>query len=312
MTMTTLTILMVSPCALLFSDKSNIPLDVLASFNAPRFDIGAPRAVGISAIPPPPDDPVSRPLHTASPPGDADEDFEASLVEGMESLLRQLAGDHPPGPMPDIVRSPPVPHPNGTTPASLKKKEGEAELSPEEEEIAWQKAVEMMLSGEGLEALGLDKNGERSSQPPAARNQDGGGVKPDFQETIRRTMESLNQPVASGSKGGGSGSTGQTGAPTNIAALLGQFGSAPSALDGLGGDDDELGGLLDGMMTQLMTREVLEEPMAELASKVSHLHSVVSFSSTCFPYRHHPYCSQAKIDARIAVIETVTSLVLRS
>ena len=48
-----------------------------------------------------------------------------------------------------------------------------------------------------------------------------------------------------------------------LASLGGEGG-----LEGLGGDDD-LGGLLDGMMAQLMTKEVLEEPMSELASKVS-------------------------------------------
>ncbi|CAD6571467.1 MAG: Peroxisome chaperone and import receptor [Tremellales sp. Tagirdzhanova-0007] len=225
--------------------------DVLASFNAPRSDLEAPRSADISGIPPPPlNAPTARPLQTASapPPAEAEEDFEASLVEGMESLLRQLAGDHPPGPMPDIVPPPPASHPNGTTSAPLEKN-GEGQMSAEEEEKAWQKAVEMMLSGQGLEALGLEKNGERSSTPPAPRNRDG-GVKPDFQETIRRTMESLNQPVSSGSKGGGSGSTEEPGNATNLAALLGKFGSDPSALDGLGGDDDELGGLLDGMMTQ--------------------------------------------------------------
>ena len=272
------------------SENSDNLLDVLASFNAPRSDLEAPRSADISGIPPPPlNAPTARPLQTASapPPAEAEEDFEASLVEGMESLLRQLAGDHPPGPMPDIVPPPPASHPNGTTSAPLEKN-GEGQMSAEEEEKAWQKAVEMMLSGQGLEALGLEKNGERSSTPPAPRNRDG-GVKPDFQETIRRTMESLNQPVSSGSKGGGSGSTEEPGNATNLAALLGKFGSDPSALDGLGGDDDELGGLLDGMMTQLMTREVLEEPMAELASKASHLRSILSFPSTCCPDRQRPY-----------------------
>ncbi len=144
-------------------------------------------------------------------------------------------------------------------PPNLEEKEGEGGLSAEEEETAWRKAVEMMLSGEGLEALGLDEE-ENKSTPPIPKAGEG---KPDFQETIRRTMESLNQPASSGS---GRGVNGE--APPNLAALLSQLGSDPSAMDGLGGEDDQLGGLLDGMMAQLMTREVLEEPMSELASKV--------------------------------------------
>jgi len=195
----------------------------------------------------------------------------------MESLLRQLAGDHPPGPMPDTNghKSPSL------TPAPIQARkqggevegEGEVEggpgrLSVAEEEKAWQKAVEMMLSGEGLEALGLDKDGHQqiaNPQLPATAPVGNGNGKPDFQETIRRTMESLNQPAASGSGRAGSGG------PPDLAAMLAQLGSDPSALDGLGGDGDEFGGLLDGMMAQLMTREVLEEPMSELASKVRSL-----------------------------------------
>ena len=52
----------------------------------------------------------------------------------------------------------------------------------------------------------------------------------------------------------------------DLAALLAKLGQE----GGLGdGDEDDLGGLLDGMMSSLMTKEVLEEPMSELASKVS-------------------------------------------
>ena len=168
--------------------------------------------------------------------------------------------------MPDSD-SPPIPPEAGA---------GEGALSPDEEERAWQRAIEMMLSGEGLEALGLDKKG---AKPPAA-----GEVlpfqpksRPDFDETMRKTMEQLNSPAAgpSGARGGGGG-------PPDLAALLAQLGADPSALDGLGGeDDDELGGMLDGMMAQLMTREVLEEPMSELASKVS-THSPFSLDGVFF------------------------------
>ena len=193
----------------------------------------------------------------------------------MESLLRQLAGDHPPGPMPDVTSPEPDPRsPLSAVPPGKTEGEGggggdgggEGKLSAEEEEKAWQQGIDMMLSGEGLEALGLDKHGS-GSPTPAAPTAPRAGEKgrPDFQETIRRTMESLNQPAASGS---GSRTVGDAAGPPNLAALLTQLGSDPSALDGLGGEGDELGGLLDGMMAQLMTREVLEEPMSELASKV--------------------------------------------
>lgn len=189
----------------------------------------------------------------------------------MESLLRQLAGNHPPGPMPDSTTvkqetlDPSDIKPK--IPTSSDKVDG---LSPEEEEAAWQRAIEMMLSGEGLEALGLDSTGQpknstsntdksSAAEQKPIKEEKKPASQPNFDETIRRTMEQLKSPQ---------GKKSSTGEAPDLAALLAQLGSDPSALDGLGEGDDELGGILDGMMAQLMTKEILEEPMAELASKV--------------------------------------------
>jgi len=178
----------------------------------------------------------------------------------MESLLRQLAGDHPPGPMP------------GTTDTHSTAKK--SDLSPEEEEKAFQRAIEMMLSTEGMAAMGLDDkeplpSPSKKPQPPqpSTSKPRETGSKPDvsaFEETIRKAMESLNSAggPAAGSSGGGPSD------PAELAKLLASLGNDPN-LD-LEGDDD-LSGILDGMMGQLMTREVLEEPLSELASKVSRL-----------------------------------------
>ena len=177
----------------------------------------------------------------------------------MESLLRQLAGDHPPGPMP------------GTTDTTSTTKK--SDLSPEDEEKAFQRAIEMMLSTEGMAAMGLDdkeplpspSKKPQSPKPSTSKPRDTGS-KPDvsaFEETIRKAMESLNSaggPTAGGSGGGGPSD------PAELAKLLASLGNDPN-LD-LEGDDD-LSGILDGMMGQLMTREVLEEPLSELAPKVS-------------------------------------------
>ncbi|KAK1925527.1 putative peroxisome biogenesis protein peroxin 19 [Papiliotrema laurentii] len=248
--------------------------DVLASFNAPpkptagkrSYPHESPKAGPPALSRPPASDPSPAPAQGA----DDDDDFEASLVEGMESLLRQLAGDHPPGPMPGETSTKPAAKPFNGEKDDGKSAGQSGELSAEEEEAAWQRAVEMMLSGEGLAALGLDSDGKsqqttppppRPSQGPSSAGATGGGeAKPDFEETIRRTMEQLKQPKATAGGAGG-------GDNADLAALLAQLGTDPSALDGLGEGDDELGGLLDGMMAQLMTKEVLEEPMSELASK---------------------------------------------
>lgn len=235
--------------------------DVLNSFNAPKSTLGkrsepdrtaaALAGAGSSSSRSP-----APAAGGAEAGGDIDDDeFQASLMDGMESLLRSLAVDHPPGPMPGATSG--SPDKSGAAAAG--------DMSSEEEEKAFQRAVEMMLSGEGMEALGLD--GKKGASPgPSTR---AGGAAPatggpagkaSFDDTIRRTMESLNA--------GGAGAS-NDGMPEDLAALLAQLSKDPSALDGLGEDDDELGGLLDSMMGQLMSKEVLEEPMTELAAKVS-------------------------------------------
>lgn len=195
-------------------------------------------------------------------------------MEGMESLLRQLAGDNPPGVMADKNGIKSTGGPSGAStesslPPGLSGPPGS--MSKEEEEQAWQKAIEMMLSGEGLDALGLDASGNakpsgsappRPSSSKTEPNSERGAKeeKPDFNETIRRTMEQLKQGGSSSQQNAGGG---------DLAALLAELGADPSALNGLGEGDDDLSGLLDGMMAQLMNKEVLEEPMSELAAKVS-------------------------------------------
>lgn len=227
---------------------------MLDSFNKPKSALGkrpqpqGTHSASASASPAPKAGPAAGGPSAAAEEGG--EEFEAQLIEGMESLLRQLANENPPGPMAGETST-------KADAASPKK------LSAEEEEKAFQQALEAMLSGEGLEALGMDKKGGSSSSSRAPPRPD---AKPtSFEETIKKAMENINQ---GGSNAGG----GSDGMPGDLAALLQQLSTDPSALDGLeglGDDDDELGGLLDGMMAQLMSKEVLEEPMAELAQKVS-------------------------------------------
>jgi peroxin-19 len=240
MMMTTLTTLTVCCASFIYLRMLNFKSDVLASFNKPAQS-SASTSTREAAVPP-----KSSTLNHSS--GDDDEDFEASLADGMESLLRQLAGDHPPGPMPDLPpSSSSALDPSNSTPLG--------ELSPEEEEKAWQKALEMMLSGEGLEALGIAPNSPAPPLPSSSAPRPQQADKPDFDETIRRTMESLRSPASSSS-------IPPAGGP-DLSALLSQLG-----IDGDGGEgDDDISGLLDGMMAQLMTKEVLEEPMGELAAK---------------------------------------------
>ncbi|WVF69141.1 hypothetical protein IAT40_003915 [Kwoniella sp. CBS 6097] len=294
--------------------------DVLASFNAPKQP-AAPASVSMPSS----SGPFSAPPAGASvsaaelnPGGGDEEDFEASLMEGMESLLRQLAGDHPPGPMagpgpgpssaPQQSSSISGPGQAATT-ASTGDGSGQSGdgMSGEAEEEAWKKAVEMVLSGEGLAALGLDEEGSNQGQskgkgksrstatatngnapasPSTPGGNDGatgaGGSKSSYEETLKRTLDSLNtagtKPASNPRSGSGSGAGGQP----DLASLLASLGGDPDLLknldlaglggeggdgDGEGDDDGDLADVLEGMMSQLMTKEVLEEPMTELASK---------------------------------------------
>ncbi|WWD18508.1 hypothetical protein CI109_102960 [Kwoniella shandongensis] len=247
--------------------------DVLASFNTTKPAPTGPAASSSTA----PQPTTSQSSGSGAPvAGGDDEDFEASLMEGMESLLRQLAGDHPPGPMPGSTIAKPTSADDSRS----------GQLSKEAEEEAWQKAVEMVLSGEGLSAMGLDDKGKGTSDSPSSSSglpsssspappasASGGGAKPSYEETLRKTMESLN---SAGQKPSGSAGAGGP----DLAALLASLGGDADLLKGLNldslgedgvgggeGEDGDLADVLEGMMAQLMTKEVLEEPMAELAAK---------------------------------------------
>nr|XP_019045702.1 hypothetical protein I302_06093 [Kwoniella bestiolae CBS 10118]OCF24632.1 hypothetical protein I302_06093 [Kwoniella bestiolae CBS 10118] len=224
--------------------------DVLASFNNPSS----------SQKPTVPPSPLPAPAQTSQTQTTDEDDFESSLMEGMDELLKQLAGTHPPGPMPDAPSSSSAPNGNGKLPSPSTG----GGLSKEAEEEAWQKALEMVLSGEGLKAMGLDDQPSTStsnSQPSSSQK-----PKASYEETLAKTLESLNK---AGSKPSGGAANGQQ---PDLSALLASLGGDPDLLKDLnlgdGGDDDgELADVLEGMMRQLMNREVLEEPMNELASK---------------------------------------------
>ncbi|OCF33526.1 hypothetical protein I316_04948 [Kwoniella heveanensis BCC8398] len=288
--------------------------DVLASFNAPKQQAGeTTSSSGRRNLPLSSGQTSSMPSNataaaTGSHPGGMEagadggdeDDFEASLMQGMESLLRQLAGDHPPGPMagpgpvPQLVPSstpqttsssiPSHGQISGSGAAGPNGQNGNG-MSKEAEEEAWKKAVEMVLSGEGLAALGLNEDGSShgkgksasngnassSSASPAATSR---AAKPSYEETLQRTLDSLNtagtKPTSSKTNSG----------QPDLASLLASLGGDPDLLKNLDlgdfggagegdgeGDDGDLADVLEGMMSQLMTKEVLEEPMTELASK---------------------------------------------
>ncbi|WWC70703.1 uncharacterized protein I206_104654 [Kwoniella pini CBS 10737] len=227
--------------------------DVLASFN----NTSKPSAS--TAVPTQP----SASHNRAAPPSDLnndnEEDFEASLMEGMDALLKQLAGDHPPGPM--IGKSTESIPKSSNTPGGIG-------LSKEAEEEAWQKALEMVLSGEGLKAMGLDEssniNSNKSTETSSVKVEPSINKKSNYEETLAKTLESLN---IAGKKPNGE-------KDNDLSNLLASLGGDSDLLKDLNlngidgeGEDGDFADVLEGMMRQLMNKEVLEEPMNELASK---------------------------------------------
>lgn len=190
-------------------------------------------------------------------------------MQGMESLLRQLAGDYPPGVMPDIEGDG---SPKPTDPKMAGSRSVEpSPLSGEAEEAAWQNAVNTLLSGEGLAALGMDesrssRDKEKASSKPPPLNDT--APKPSYEDTLRKTLESLK---SAGQNNGARSSAAKDG-QNDIASLFASLGGDPDLLKGMNlgeeGGEEDFEGILEGMMAQLMTKEVLEEPMSELAVKV--------------------------------------------
>ncbi|WWC62501.1 uncharacterized protein I303_105097 [Kwoniella dejecticola CBS 10117] len=272
--------------------------DVLASFNTSN----KPSTSSSQLTQPPPELPHPSTNSTSNAETQDDEAFEASLMEGMDALLKQLAGDHPPGPM--LGKSPNDPGiGKGKSPSENGNGigNGAGAMSKEAEEEAWQKALEMVLSGEGLKAMGLDGPPDDSISPQAGSSSSGAdrGIRPDlasndkakaregsdtktktntkptYEETLAKTLESLN---AAGSKPNLNTSSTGTGPQPDLSSLLASLGGDPdllkdlNGLGGLGGEGEDgsegdLADVLEGMMRQLMNKEVLEEPMNELASK---------------------------------------------
>lgn len=96
-----------------------------------------------------------------------------------------------------------------------------------------------------------------------------------FNETLQATMSRLADSEAQHKSRSASKNAGHD--PNDpLAALMAQM-EAMGGLGGKDGDDDEnLPELLDGLMDQLMSKELLQEPIAELKDKVRWCNEVAS------------------------------------
>ncbi|PPR07535.1 hypothetical protein CVT26_013559 [Gymnopilus dilepis] len=188
------------------------------------------------------------------------DDFARELAREMENLVREIAG--------------PAAGAEGQGAGSDGSNQ-DKDKDEEERARAFKAAWEAMLI-EGMNAnLGLGEDG-LPSDPSAQNNATGGsssssGAGTSFQDRIRQTREKLKESESKlkGSQGAaGTSDLPATDAETlqELLKTLGDLGLGEGG-DGAEGDgsEEQLAGFLENMMGQLMSKEVLYEPLKELA-----------------------------------------------
>ncbi|PWO00932.1 Pex19-domain-containing protein [Tilletiopsis washingtonensis] len=243
--------------------------DVLDDFDAPTSS-----AAGAATSSPPAAPSTGSASGSAAPPGmpnfdslldgtegdaDVDEllsgDFAKELAAGMEALMRELGGASGAGTGAAAGGAPPM----GPVPPPAAG--GDAEVNEEE----MMRQFEAMMKDMGLAGAGGMPGGEAGPSAPAASgaaSTSGAAAPPaNFQDAIKATMERLkNSDSSAAASAGGAGGFGDADLEKLMAALGG------GGAGGEGGDED-LAKMLENMMGELMSKEVLYEPLKELRDK---------------------------------------------
>lgn len=248
--------------------------DVLAQFT-PASRENQPQSPGEALVSPPPPPPTATTTTTFSRPRtntrvdappisvpgsgrgletahELDEDglsetFSRELQKCMESLMRELGS------------------------ASLSESaEGEnrpeGELGKDETERMFKAAWEAMLV-EGMDGTVQSTSNdtkEPSSAPMTGTEPDGGGPSNTFQDQIRQAMDKLRESESNLQAGNSNPDPLADATPESLEALLATFNDLGLGESEGPEDEAELTGLLDNMMNQLMTKDVLYEPLKEL------------------------------------------------
>lgn len=128
-----------------------------------------------------------------------------------------------------------------------------------------------------------------SSKPPAA-------AKPqNFEDALQATMSRLADSEAQHKSRTAKGGKGASDDP--LAALMAQMESmgGPPGMGGKNGDDENLPEVLDSLMDQLMSKELLHEPITELKQKVT--------TATSFPARPED-TDQLSLQSSFSILNT--------
>ncbi|KAG6866993.1 hypothetical protein C0991_003909 [Blastosporella zonata] len=203
------------------------------------------------------------------PTSEADEDelaaeFQRELVKGMESLMREISLAEP-GLAEEKGKG------KGKTTETSKEGTGEGGGLMDDEELAkaFKTAWEQMLV-DGMDGMpghdlgGLEEflgNGPKESKGEGVQKNTAGTAPPktDFQSKIQQTLEKMRESESALKDSTSKSSTSAGGLPNDLEALLASMGD--------GENDDEIAGLFDTMMAELMSKQVLYEPIKELSEK---------------------------------------------
>ncbi|KAF5309990.1 hypothetical protein D9619_010246 [Psilocybe cf. subviscida] len=208
--------------------------DVLTQFSPPPGEFkGRPRTN--TRVDEPPKSIAGSGTALPSTAEEGDDEFTKELARGMELLMQELVNN--------------APGTEGDAPA------GE-EMSAEQKQqlkAAWEALLVEEMDGKLAGDGGVE--GLASGQAKGAE----GGT---FQDTIKQTMNKMreNETKIKGAAGASGAGGGDAEALEQLLSSLGDLG-----LGGDDKDDPELAGFIENMMSQLMSKEILLEPLQELS-----------------------------------------------
>ncbi|KAI0764748.1 Pex19 protein family-domain-containing protein [Fomes fomentarius] len=264
--------------------------DVLEQFNAPPkpapkvpASSSAPSSKGPpSQLPPASSTQAQGQGKTVDPFAGLDEDFARELTRGMESLFRDIAQGAGLDGIPDLDK-------------------GGENVPDEEREKAFKAAWEAMLvegmngslTAEELVGAGKSNNKNKASEGSSAPSgsdasaaASAGTGTDSFQENIRKAMEKLKESDRAADEAATKGNDG-------LEDIFSRLGADLDSTE----SEEELKGMLETMMSQLMSKDVLYEPLKELHDKFpSYLEDHASTLSTEDKTR---YDKQSKVVAQI-------------
>ncbi|KAI0635373.1 Pex19 protein [Trametes polyzona] len=252
--------------------------DVLEQFNAPPKPSTKPAAASTSSTGQTPPANDGHPAKPTSAPSSAqkkvdpleglDDDFARELTKGMESLFRDIAQGAGLEDIPDLSKAE-----EGTT--------------DEERAKAFKAAWEAMLvegMNGAMSAEDVSSKGKAAESAPAAPS----AAAESFQDNIRKAMERMKESNQKADEATASGE--------GLEDIFSRLGNDMNAMD----SEEELQGFLENMMSQLMSKEVLYEPLKELHDKFpSYLQEHAPTLSVEDKKR---YESQSKVVAQIVTI----------